>query len=517
MAVTEEDQEFGQTLKSFSQMSLKAPSTSGIRGLAYGGLSKRAAPSTSTRFGDGRNPYDLDGDSMDTPSGLQNPRAGNRLSTASTSSNTSSTSGRGSLYSKLHAPGASSSRLPAAGAGLGSKAPTSRLTAPTAARSGMVQPRAAASGIATSKIGSVARPTGISAPNRNGLQAPKASATSATRGGLATPGRTGTLPRAVSAGDQRKATIMPGPTSTGVPRAGSASQLATPSTIKRLTPATGTSSIAVGNTAAKRQSLLPSPGMTTSSSRIAPPGRMPARTSPAKAGSQGSLQLTSPSRLPSGRPASTASYMVSPTSSQSSTSSIRSMSHDTVTPLSQRLNHATGTSAGSRLTNPGSARTVSMYGSSSRLLAPNSFSAAAAAAAADREQDYLDSLDQEQEDYSVLTPPQSPSTSKTAISRPLGGGGIPTPRSGLKPPSALSSSSRLLPPSVSTARSNRPSSPSPLSAGSNSSVGSNSYLARPRTPTSNANGTSASGIPAYGSRLPSATGLLSPRAGVSRH
>ena len=275
--------------------------------------------------------------------------------------------------------------------------------------------------------------------------------------------------------------------------------------------------MAAGNATAKWQFLLLSPGVTTSPSRIAPTGRMPVRTTPSKVGSQGSLQLTSPSRVPSGRPASTASYMVSPTSSQSSTSSIRAMSHDTVTPLSQRLNHATGTSAGPRLTNPGSARTVSMYGSSSRLLAPNSFSAAAAAAAADREQDYLDSLDQEQEDYSLLTPPQSPSTSKTAISRPLGGGGIPAPRSGLKPPSASSSSSRLAPPSVSSARSNRASSPSPLSAGSNSSGNSNFYLLRPRTPTSNANRTSASRIPAYGSRLSSAIGLLSPRAGVSRH
>ncbi|KAG0052560.1 hypothetical protein BGZ83_002438 [Gryganskiella cystojenkinii] len=511
--VTEEDQEFGQTLKSFSQIALKSSTSSGVRGLGYSGLPTKLSTPTSaaSRFAEGRNPYDLDGDSMETPSGLRDPRAGNRLSTVSTSSNTSSTSGRGvGNGSKLLAPGAS--RLPASGL----KAPASRLVPPAATRSGLTQPKATSSAASKTGVG-LTRPSGLPAP-KSGLQAPKAAGSSAARSGVAKPaggsgvagpGRTGSLPRAASVGGLGKmaTTTATGTARTGVPRTGSTSQLAAPLTIRRPgTGPSGISSIAVGNTAAKRQSLLPSATSASTSRISAPPGRLPApgtRANSTRQNSIGStLQLTSPSRLTSGRPASTTTYMVSPTSSQSSTSSMRSIPHDTVTPLSQRLSNATGTTtlpSASRLTKPGAGqRAVSMYGSNSRLYS------------VEREPEALtyQQEEEEEEDYSVLTPPQSPSSNKNVpgIGRSLGG----IPRSGLKPPSASGSSSRLVPPSVTTTKSPRPSSPSPLSAGSNSSVGSNSFLARPRTPTSNGNLTTSS-IPSYGSRLP--TGLVSPRVG----
>ncbi|KAF9924436.1 hypothetical protein FBU30_005590 [Linnemannia zychae] len=475
----DEDPEFDKTLKGFSQLSLKTTIPE-VRGLTS---PKQQRAVMSSRFPDGRNPFDLDADYLDTPSGLISPSSShNRLSTLSQDSNISSRSSHSSVGgSRLQPP--SASRLPGAS---GIKAPASRLAQPAArsTASGVPQPAsksgiARPSGLQAPKAGLQAPKTGLQAPKtglqapRTGLQAPKAGSSSSlvkpSAGGRA--GASATTGSRIAAPGSR----VPSKTGSGIaPPSTSAtrSQLAAPGTVKR----------AVGTAASNRNSALLPPSTVTRSGSASTLGRTGGSvagsrtlTSPQRAASATSLQLVSPTRGPSNR----TSYLVSPTSSQNSNSSLPTIGHsrDNVTSLSQRLSNATGTSQLMRpKTAGGIPQSVSMYGSSSSLLpTPGS------GRISQQQQHYDD-----EDDYAVLTPPQSPS-SKRVLSSGL-------PRSGMATPS------RLTAPSVSTSRVPRSTSPAPLSAGSNS--GGSSFLPRPHTPTS---------IPI--SRIPS--GLVSPRVGRS--
>ncbi|KAF9140888.1 hypothetical protein BGX30_005831 [Mortierella sp. GBA39] len=386
-----------ETLKGFSQLSMKH-SIPAVRGLTSP-KQLRAPSSASSRFPDGRNPYDLDADYLDTPSGLASPSSSNnRLSTLSQDSNISNRSSISSIGgSRLQPPGVS--RLPGSSAASGLKAPASRLAQPGVRSTGVPQPE--------SRTG-LARPSGLQAP-KSGLQAPKS--------GLQAPNTRLQAPRTAS-GLQ-------------APRTGSSSSLVKPST-------TG------GRT---------TPGAAAGSRLVAPGSRVPSKVNSGIA-----------------PPSATRSQMAAPGTVK------RAGSVDTVTPLSQRLSNATGTS---QLVRPktagGATRSLSMYGSSSSLLPTSGRTS----------QQYYHQ--DEEADYAVLTPPQSPSSKRVM------GSGVP--RSGMAMPS------RLAAPSVSTSRVPRSTSPSPLNAGYNS--GGSSYLPRPHTPTSS--------LPV--SRIPS--GLISPRAGRS--
>ncbi|KAF9106908.1 hypothetical protein BGX29_008016 [Mortierella sp. GBA35] len=490
--MTEEDPEFDETLKGFSQLSMKN-AIPAVRGLAYAGQQRSTATgSSSSRFPDGRNPFDLDADYLNTPSGLTSPT--NRLSTLSQDSNISSRSSISSIGgSRLQPPGVS--RLPGA-PGSGLKAPASRLAQP-GSRSGVPQPG--------SKVG-ITRPTGLQAP-KSGSQAPKT--------GIQAP----------KTGIQAPKTGLQAPrTGLQAPRTGSSSSLVKPSTNGRTTSAIGSRLAAPSRVPSKAGSGIAAPSTTTTRSHIVAPGSNIKRaasvstgnrnstlpppstvasrsassstlvgrsnstiagsrtmTSPQRTGAITPSQLASPTRVSSGRLSSSSSHMVSPTSSQSSTSSLSSFAHarDTVTPLSQRLSNATGTSQLMRPKTVGTPRSVSMYGSSS-LLPPTG------GRNHHQQQQHHYQQQEDEVEYAVLTPPQSPS-SKRVMS------GLP--RSGMATPS------RLTAPSVSTSRVPRSMSPAPLSAGSNS--GGSSYLPRPHTPTSS--------LP--GSRILS--GIVSPRAGRS--
>ncbi|KAF9954221.1 hypothetical protein BGZ72_004756 [Mortierella alpina] len=448
MIATEEDEEFDEALREFSQLAIKSSSTE-VRGLAGQGRTEVG----STRFADGRNHFDLDGDYMDRPSGLR--PVSNRTSTHS---NYSSTSDR-STSSRLQAPSASRGQGSAAASGL--RAPASRLAQP---KSMLAQPKAATSSIAAPRTG-IARPSGVPPPRtgsqapKSGLQPPRAASALGKASSLAKPTTTG-VARAGVVSNGARSTAGPGSRVPSKPAQGlarpsaSKTQIATPGSVRR-SPATPV-------TTSNRNSLLPAPssassskiGLASSNGRTTPNSRT--MTSPKRSLTQPSL-LTSPTRLPSTRQASS-SHLVSPTSSQSSTSSLPSLAHgskDTVTPLSRRLSTATGTARQRTAATTG--RSISMYGASSLL---------------QHQDDY---------EYSVLTPPQSPS-SKIRSRTPSG-----LPRSGLQAPS---SSSRLVSPTVSTSRIGRPSSPA-----------SHTFSSRPQTPTSS--------LPV--SRYSS--GLVSPRAG----
>ncbi|KAG0321154.1 hypothetical protein BGZ99_004097 [Dissophora globulifera] len=444
MPETEDDEKFDEALRDFSQMAMRSPAA-GVRGLAMTSNS-----TLLSRFPDGRNPYDLEADYMDTPAGLL---AGNRSSTLSNYSNYSNTSSNRSSISKF----------PASASASGLKAPSSRLVQP-GARSMLAQPKAGA------KSG-IARPSGLQAPKagssvpRSGLQAPRAGSSVTTARGssiakpgassMAAPGRTG-IPATRGASAVSR---MPSNTTT---RPGVKSQIAPPATPRRNT--TGAASAISPN----RQSLLPAPSSIPSRNRSATTlGRAASisshLTSPHRSATSSNL-LASPTRTDR---QSGSSYMISPTSSQSSTSSLQSLAmsssgRDNVTPLSQRLSNATGTSQ-LRSNSGMTGRSMSMYGSSSLLVGRDSY----------QQYHHQD----EEEDYSVLTPPQSPSSSKTG-SRVLTG----IPRSGIAAPS------RLAAPLPAT-RNNRALSPS-------NSGGHMSMLPRPNSPAA---------------RMTS--GLISPRAG----
>ncbi|KAF9280200.1 hypothetical protein BGZ68_007444 [Mortierella alpina] len=447
MIATEDDEEFDEALREFSQLAVKSSSTE-VRGLA----GQRRAEAGSARFADGRNHFDLDGDYMVRPSGLR--PVSNRTSTHSNYSSTSDNS----TGSKLQAPGAS--RVQGSTATSALRAPASRLAQP---KSMLAQPKTASSSTTAPRTG-IVRPSGVQPPRagsqapRSGLQPPRAASALGRASSLAKPTATG-VARAGDASSGVRSTAAPGSRVPSKPAQGLArpnatkTQIATPGSVRR----SPTNPVTTSN----RNSLLPAPssvsssktGVASSSGRMTPSGRT--TTSPKRSLTQPSLLTT---RLPSARQASS-SHLVSPTSSQSSTSSLPSLAHgskDAVTPLSRRLSNATGT-ARSR-TAAATGRSISMYGASSLL----------------QQDDY---------EYSVLTPPQSPS-SKVGPRTP---GGLT--RSGLQAPS---STSRLVSPTVSTSRIGRVSSPS-----------SQTFSSRPHTPTSS--------LPV--SRYSS--GLVSPRAGRS--
>ncbi|KAF9996634.1 hypothetical protein BGZ80_002559 [Entomortierella chlamydospora] len=439
----EEDEEFDETLRGFSHFSNLSMDIPEVRGLTMAG--GRRSTVTSPRFPDGRNPFDLEADYADTPAGL---RSGDRMSNIS---NYSSAGSDRSSISRL--PAAGNSRLPASGL----KAPSTRLAQP-GTRSMPTQPKATrSSGLQAPKAGSQVP--------KSGLQAPKAGSSSAlvARGSsIAVPGRTAANTK-IPPADQRKGVTssrLPSNTANSTVRAGTKSQIAPPNSSRK--PSV---------TGANRQSLLQAP----SASRIAttttgrPPSRTTNPTSPKRTLTAPNL-LTSPTRSASDRHLNSA-YMVSPTSSQGSSSSLTA--RDTVTSVSRRLSSATGTS---QLTQPKTTvrgRSISMYGSGGLYTSRD--------IAHQQQQDY------EEADYAVLTPPQSPSSK--AGSRAATG----IPRSGIAAPS------RLIAPTVST-RTGRAVSPPQLSAGSNSS-NQGSMLPRSHTPTSS--------LPV--SRMTS--GLVSPRAG----
>ncbi|KAK3824461.1 MAG: hypothetical protein JOS17DRAFT_751892 [Linnemannia elongata] len=481
-----EDPAFDETQKAFSQLSMKH-SIPEVRGLTSP-KQLRAPSSASSRFPDGRNPFDLDADYMDTPSGLASPSASNnRLSTLSQDSSISNRSSISSIGgSRLQPPGVSRPTGSSTASGL--KAPASRLAQPgvrstgvpqPASRTGLARPsglQAPKSGIQVPKSGLQAPKSRLQAPaTASGLQAPRTGSSSSLVKPSATGGRTTT---GAAAGSRLVApgSRVPSKAGSGIaPPSGTRSQIAAPGTVKRA------GSVATNN----RNSTLPPPSTVgtrsaSSSTLLARPSTNGSRTltSPQRTGTSTPNQLTSPTRgVPSGRLSSSSSYMVSPTSSQSSTSSLStsslpSLAHarDTVTPLSQRLSNATGTS---QLMRPkaagagGATRSLSMYGSSSSLLPTSGRTS---------QQHYHQD---EEADYAVLTPPQSPSSKRVM--------GSVVPRSGMAMPS------RLAAPSVSTSRVPRSTSPTSLS----------SFLPRPQTPTS--------GLPV--SRFGS--GLISPRAGRS--
>jgi len=423
-----EDEEFNNTLQEFTRLQMRSP-INGIRGLRISGEKE------SSRFPEGRNPFDLASDSFELPAGL---RPGSR-----SSSHSGTSSNRNSL-----------TRLPPSGVPRPGSTPLSGLKPPSrlpppVTRS--IAPPKAGATTTPPKTG-IARPSGLQAPRagagsqgpKSGLQAPKAvsKATGIVRPTAGATSRTNTA-------DQKKgvaASRLPSSTTTSAARPAPRSQLAQPSNVKRSPPSS-------------RQSLLPARS----------PGRNePGRLIPSSANVRARRSLTSPDMLEhvTRRSDRFSSHMVSPTSSQSSTSSLQSLTmtpSDNVASLSHRLSQATGTSQMSRSKVGAPGRSLSSHRSPQR-----------------HGYDYEDDVD-----CAVLTPPQSPS-SKTGSRMATGFRRTTTP-------------SRLVAPSLST-RSSRSTSPSPLSAGSNS--GSHmSMLPRPHTPNSS--------LPV--SRIPS--GLVSPRAG----
>ncbi|KAF9564995.1 hypothetical protein EC968_004294 [Mortierella alpina] len=336
MIATEEDEEFDETLREFSQLAVKSSSNE-VRGLA----GQRRTEAASARFAEGRNHFDLDGDYMERPSGLR--PVSNRTSTHS---NYSSTSDR-STGSRLQAPSTSRGQGPAATSGL--RAPASRLAQP---KSMLAQPKTAVPSAAVSRTG-IARPSGVQPPRtgsqapKSGLQPPRAASALGRASSLAKPTTTGAV-RAGAVANRFGSTTAPGSRVPSKPAQGlarpsaSKTQMVTPGSVRR-SPATPI-------TTSNRNSLLPAPssvssaksGIASSNGRTTPNSR--SLTHAKRSLTQPSL-LTSPTRLPSTRQTSS-SHLVSPTSSQSSTSSLPSLAHgskDTVTPLSRRLSNATVT------------------------------------------------------------------------------------------------------------------------------------------------------------------------------
>ncbi|KAF9896295.1 hypothetical protein BX616_007743, partial [Lobosporangium transversale] len=443
-----EDEEHDETLKDFSRLAVET-SIQQISGLSLSGDMRSRNGSISSKFPDGRNPFDLEVDFMDSPSGLRSP---DRSSNASNYSNSSSHRGGSS---RLPSPGAS--RLPGAPGTSGLKAPSTRLAQP-ATRSMLAQPKTGpSSGAAAPRTGIVRPGGGLPAPRagsqvpksglqtpKTGLQAPRAGSSSAltARASIPKPGTSGITPPGRTTANAKTTTKVavstsrPPSSASGIVKTGTAtakSQITSPSGLKKPT------------TTANRQSLLPAPSSIPKSGSVGT-GRASSSTSPKRVLTSPN-HLTSPTRAPSDR-SSSSSYLISPT-----------------TPASRRLSSAAGTS---HLARPRSAtlggRTLSMHGSNG-----------------------LQHHEEYETNYSTLTPPQSPSSAKAGTKTGI-------PRSGIAAPS------RLVAPSVSTVKTAGRMSPSPLSAGSNYSGSQISIYSRPHTPTSS--------LP---TRIPS--GLVSPRAG----
>ncbi|KAG0335088.1 hypothetical protein BG000_007816 [Podila horticola] len=386
----EDDEEFGDALREISQLSLKTNSVQ-VRGLGYpSGLpssSRISAP--SSRLPPKKNPFDLDADYMDSPR-FDDMRSGSR---ASTYSNSGTASNRSSI-SKMPTP----SGLVQPKSGL--KAPgASRLAQPGARP--LVQPKSTVSR-GTTPVGQAPKtgqaPRGLQAP-RTGLQAPKTApaprtGTTTTRT-LTKPASSRTGSSSTLAKPQVKPTgsrLTPSPASrVNTTR----SQLAPPATIKRPNIPTSTSN---------RTSLLQAPASLASRSTGtvgATVARMnaqsqshsnPGLTSPKRSLTMSGL--ASPTRIRTG-----GSAMVSPTSSQSSTSSLPSLGYG-ARDSSQRLLNATGatgansSSTKSKLMGPRiTTGRTSMYGSSAQLRT---------------EEDYEDAEYDDHPGYAVLTPPHSP-------------------------------------------------------------------------------------------------------------
>ncbi|KAF9405004.1 hypothetical protein BGZ94_003815 [Podila epigama] len=551
----EDDEEFGEALREFSQHSLKTNTTPRVRGLSYTPSSTSSSrslvsPTSTLRFASKsssakHNPFDLDVDYMETPAGLDGLRPASRsLQYGSSRSNVRNVTTPTS-ESRLAAP--RSGLRPPGAMNANSSSTTSRLSQP-GTRSALAQPRSASSsslakptatglgsrtglkqpsGLQAPKSGLQAPKSGLQAP-RSGLQAPR-SGLQAPRTGLQTPKTGLQAPRANSpptmtsrstASSKPGSTIPSRQTSSsslttartslakpttpagarqalspsGLPgpgRVGSSSKLTTPVGTKRPNIPTSTSN---------RQSLLQAPASfvpRTNGSVSASVARINATTaaqsnlgpnSPRRGAPSG---LVSPSRGMSIRQPSSSNVMVSPTSSQSSTSSLTSLGYS-VRDSSQKLVNATraGSASKSMLTEPRSAagkRSVSMYGSSLNLNLNSgglSLARQRRVSYASMEDEYEDKYYGEEQDhhqhqqqdyhqdYAVLTPPQSPSASK------------PGPRLSLMVPPTTTS--RLsLPTATATSTTS-------------------SRIGRPNSPAA-----------LRGSQIPS--GLVSPRAGASHH
>ncbi|KAF9324313.1 hypothetical protein BG006_000674 [Podila minutissima] len=401
----EDDEEFGEALREFSQMSLKTNSVQ-VRGLGFSsGLpssSRISAP--SSRFPQKKNHFDLDADYMDIPAGFDNLRSGSRTSTYS---NSGTASNRSSI-SKMPTP----SGLVQPKSGL--KAPGASRLAQPGARS-LVQPKSTGSR-GTTPVSQAPKsgqaPKGLQAP-RTGLQAPKTQAPRAstatrvpTKPGVALPpSRTG--PSSLAKPQVKPGTRLIPPSAPASRVNTTRSQLAPPVNIKRPNIPTSTSN---------RTSLLQAPASLASRS-TGTVGATVARMNAASAQSPNNPGLTSPKRsltMPSGLSSPTrirtgGSAMVSPTSSQTSTSSLPSLGYG-ARDSSQRLMNATGaaSSTKSRLMGPRiTTGRTSMYGSSAHLRMEDDY----------EEDTYYD--DYRHPDYAVLTPPQSPSAKGSRLSMVL--------------------------------------------------------------------------------------------------
>ncbi|KAF9577213.1 hypothetical protein BGW38_007732 [Lunasporangiospora selenospora] len=361
---------------------------------------------------------------------------------------------------------------PKAGATVGAAKPgLARPSGLQAPRTGLQPPRASSTLPAKS-------PSGLVKPGVSGLAAPGSRLPAGARAG-ATTGRAGvTAPGAAGAATTGAKRTLPGrttpstPAGTGIARPGTKSMLVAPGSA-RAPSRSGTAT-----NLANRHSLLPSPASSTHSRTAS------TSSSTSRAGSTSMLMSPKRTQVSSTKNASTR-LPASPASSTSSLSGLGSghTSQRSIGSAGQLMRPKTQAANG---------RSVSMYGASSLLHQQ--------APLHHEEQEYGNF---EEDDYSVLTPPQSPSSRdgrqrsssnghlnsgiKPGV-RTLGGG---IPRSGIAAPS------RLIPPALSTSRIGRPASPSPASAGSNHS-GSGLYFPRPHTPTS---------------RITGSTGLVSPRAG----
>jgi hypothetical protein len=365
-------------------MSLKTNGVQ-VRGLGYpSGLpssSRISAP--SSRFPPKKNPFDLDADYMDSPR-FDDLRSGSR---ASTYSNSGTSSNRSSI-SKMPTP----SGLVQPKSGL--KAPGASRLAQPGARSMLAQPKSTGSRGTTPvspapKTGQA--PRGLQAP-RTGLQAPKTVQAPRT-GATTTTTRAPTKPapsRTGSSSTLAKPQVKP-PVSRPTPpasRVNTTRQLAPPATIKRPNIPTSTSN---------RTSLLQAPASLASRSTSvgATVARMNAQSHSNPGLTSPKRTLTTPGLASPTRTRTGGSAMVSPTSSQSSTSSLPSLGYG-ARDSSQRLLNATGansSSTKSRLMGPRIATgRTSMYGSTLRM-----------------EEDYEeDTYYDDHPGYAVLTPPHSP-------------------------------------------------------------------------------------------------------------
>ncbi|KAF9189496.1 hypothetical protein BGZ51_009532 [Haplosporangium sp. Z 767] len=322
-----EDEEFDETLREFSQLNMRSSSMCEVRGLGSGNRSR--AGTASSHFADGRNPFDLNTDYLDTSMGLRTIKRASTISNYSTTSSVSSTS-------RLQAPGVTRSAGGAPASKSGLKAPASRLTQP-GARSILAQPKNASS-TTTPKSG-LARPSGLQPP-RTGLQPPKArsqttksglpppraasssalpsrglTATKPIANGGAVPGRvnasnTGSRIAPPKGATSLRTPAKPTATTTNVPRPASRSQIVPPGSVKK-----NTSGIATPN----RNSLLPAPSSISSRTGPTTPAQRGAmnKTSIGRSSSSShSLMTRPPSRVSSSHNSPASSRLTSPTPTQ---------------------------------------------------------------------------------------------------------------------------------------------------------------------------------------------------------